>query len=95
MCIDALGSPVLIFNLLSLFLLTLKGKLTRIDGLFLGGVPERSKGPDCKSGGSAFAGSNPAPSSTIIEFRLGRIFEVLCGLPFIRRCQIGAVPVRV
>jgi hypothetical protein len=27
-----------------------------------GGVPERSKGPDCKSGGSAFAGSNPAPA---------------------------------
>lgn len=30
----------------------------------LGGIPERSKGPDCKSGGSAFAGSNPAPSTT-------------------------------
>ena len=28
-----------------------------------GGVPERSKGPDCKSGGSAFAGSNPAPTT--------------------------------
>ena len=27
-----------------------------------GGVPERSKGSDCKSDGSAFAGSNPAPS---------------------------------
>ena len=27
-----------------------------------GGFPERSKGPDCKSGGLAFAGSNPAPS---------------------------------
>ena len=26
----------------------------------LGGIPERSKGPDCKSGGTAFAGSNPA-----------------------------------
>ena len=25
-----------------------------------GGIPERSKGPDCKSGGTAFAGSNPA-----------------------------------
>lgn len=31
-----------------------------------GGVPERSKGPDCKSGGSAFAGSNPAPSTSFI-----------------------------
>ena len=27
-----------------------------------GGVPERSKGPRCKRGGSAFAGSNPAPA---------------------------------
>jgi hypothetical protein len=27
-----------------------------------GGVPERSKGPHCKCGGSAFAGSNPAPA---------------------------------
>ena len=25
-----------------------------------GEVPERSKGPDCKSGGSAFEGSNPS-----------------------------------
>ena len=33
----------------------------------LGGIPERLKGPDCKSGGSAFAGSNPAPS-TATEF---------------------------
>ena len=30
---------------------------------FLGGVPERSKGSDCKSDGIAFVGSNPAPSS--------------------------------
>jgi hypothetical protein len=29
----------------------------------LGGVPERSKGADCKSAGSAFAGSNPAPAT--------------------------------
>ena len=26
----------------------------------VGGVPERPMGPDCKSGGNAFAGSNPA-----------------------------------
>ena len=30
----------------------------------LGGVPERSKGADCKSVGSAFGGSNPPPSTT-------------------------------
>ncbi len=34
----------------------------------LGGVPERSKGSDCKSDGSAFVGSNPTPS-TIPEQR--------------------------
>ena len=28
-----------------------------------GGVPERSKGADCKSAGSAFEGSNPSPST--------------------------------
>ncbi len=28
-----------------------------------GGVPERSKGSDCKSDGSAFGGSNPPPST--------------------------------
>ena len=30
---------------------------------FVGGVPERSKGTDCKSVGSAFEGSNPSPST--------------------------------
>jgi hypothetical protein len=29
----------------------------------LGGVPERSKGSDCKSDGTAFEGSNPSPST--------------------------------
>ncbi len=33
-------------------------------GLF-GWIPKRPKGPDCKSGGTAFAGSNPAPPMTI------------------------------
>ena len=31
--------------------------------VFAGGVPERSKGADCKSAGSAFGGSNPPPST--------------------------------
>ena len=31
---------------------------------FFGGVPERSKGADCKSVGSAFGGSNPPPSTS-------------------------------
>jgi hypothetical protein len=30
---------------------------------FYGGVPERSKGPDCKSGATGFEGSNPSPST--------------------------------
>ena len=30
-----------------------------------GGVPERSNGTDCKSVGSAFAGSNPAPATEV------------------------------
>ncbi len=31
-----------------------------------GWVPEWLKGADCKSAGSAFAGSNPAPSTILI-----------------------------
>ena len=31
--------------------------------LLAGGVPERSKGADCKSAGTAFEGSNPSPST--------------------------------
>ena len=30
-----------------------------------GGVPERSKGSDCKSDGLAFEGSNPSPSTKV------------------------------
>ncbi len=30
-----------------------------------GGVPERPKGADCKSAGSAFEGSNPSPSTKL------------------------------
>src|SRR5258706_11789188 len=37
-------------------------KIARLCG-FVGGVPERSKGADCKSAGSAFEGSNPSPST--------------------------------
>ena len=39
---------------------------------FLGGVPERSKGADCKSVGSAFEGSNPSPSTRILAGIEGR-----------------------
>ena len=37
-----------------------------------GGIPERPNGPDCKSGGEAFAGSNPA-SPTFLLVSLGFI----------------------
>ena len=45
-----------------------------------GGVPERSKGSDCKSDGYAFEGSNPSPTTTI------------CGIGFCvtaKRCESG------
>src|SRR5437870_7289332 len=38
-------------------------EIARLCG-FVGGVPERSKGADCKSAGSAFEGSNPSPSTS-------------------------------
>ena len=31
--------------------------------LSFGGIPERSKGSDCKSDGYAFEGSNPSPAT--------------------------------
>ena len=31
-----------------------------------GGVPERSKGADCKSAGEAYGGSNPPPSTSFL-----------------------------
>src|SRR6266567_6629723 len=45
-------------------------EIARLCG-FVGGVPERSKGADCKSAGSAFEGSNPSPS-TSQKTRVGR-----------------------
>ena len=36
-------------------------------GRFFGGVPEWSKGTDCKSVGDAFGGSNPPPTTKSID----------------------------
>ena len=36
-----------------------------------GGVPERSKGSDCKSDGYAFEGSNPSPTTIFGEQFIG------------------------
>ena len=50
-----------------------------------GGVPERPMGPDCKSGGNAFAGSNPAAPTTLWQSCLRSGVEALkirCGLDF-------------
>ena len=46
------------------------GYVRQIGDRLTGGVPERSKGADCKSVGSAFGGSNPPPS-TIFRGRAG------------------------
>ena len=34
---------------------------------FVGGVPERSKGTDCKSVATGFEGSNPSPSTAAMK----------------------------
>ncbi|MGR1224918.1 hypothetical protein ACUVMQ_18380, partial [Aeromonas veronii] len=39
--------------------------------------PERPKGSDCKSDGSAFEGSNPSPSTIIQKTRPGAGFSHL------------------
>ena len=41
------------------------GECSRSSSEFLsfGGIPERSKGSDCKSDGYAFEGSNPSPAT--------------------------------
>ena len=44
-----------------------------------GGVPERSKGSDCKSDGYAFEGSNPSPT-TILNASGGRSFDRFAGM---------------
>src|SRR5271169_2606668 len=41
-------------------------EIARMRG-FVGGVPERSKGADCKSAGHAFEGSNPSPSTRFVR----------------------------
>ena len=38
------------------------------DFVYYGGVPEWSKGTDCKSVGDAFGGSNPPPTTILGKF---------------------------
>ena len=48
-----------------------------IISIVVGGVPEWLKGADCKSAGSAYNGSNPFSSTTLVNFSsliLGEFF---------------------
>jgi hypothetical protein len=56
----------------------------------LGGVPERSKGSDCKSDGLAFVGSNPTPSTMQSEDRL----DCRYGFDALRRGRSPCVPLK-
>ncbi len=49
-----------------------------------GGVPKRSTGADCKSAGSAFAGSNPAPSTRFFWWRDAEQFGFAGGFAQVR-----------
>ncbi len=42
---------------------------------FFGGVPEWSKGTDCKSVGNAFGGSNPPPTTTNSKSYVGGLIK--------------------
>jgi hypothetical protein len=57
-----------------------------------GGVPERSKGADCKSAGSAFGGSNPPPSTHIrvnVDDCIDRRAVSRCGRERMRTSEIN------
>ena len=49
------------------------------DTTSLGGVPERSKGTDCKSVATGFEGSNPSPSTTTTILRITAEESMHCG----------------
>ena len=55
-----------------------------------GGVPEWPKGPDCKSDGFAFVGSNPTPSTTRLRTRVAGEREGLA--PRTKRQREGLAP---
>jgi hypothetical protein len=49
-------------------MLTVEEDYSRMHGLLnFGGVPKRPTGADCKSAGYAFVGSNPTPSTKLVE----------------------------
>ncbi len=68
----------------------------------IGGVPERPKGADCKSAGSAFGGSNPPPSTKTLDFmfkniRLGEGLRGGCRImaitPAFQAGDVGSIPI--
>ena len=67
----------------------------------LGGVPERSKGSDCKSDGLAFEGSNPSPSTTYLAVyrprarRLNRVEALHGGYSSVAEPQPSKLMARV
>ena len=63
---------------ISVLRLTVALRSSKIRGLIFGGVPERSKGADCKSAGSTFGGSNPPPST--ISLKMGNVRRVCAGV---------------
>ena len=50
-----------------------------------GGVPERSKGTGCKPVGSAFAGSNPAPTIGLLRRTSAATTGLRRGIPLLKR----------
>ena len=59
----------------------------------VGGVPERPMGPDCKSGGNAFAGSNPAAPTRFAGWTCptGVLFSSLAGLSVAFKIELTSV----
>ena len=63
-------------------------------GQYPGGIPERSKGSDCKSDGHAFTGSNPVPPTKIPASPSCCGHRLASTTPSLRRCRmVGAGPV--
>ena len=69
------------------FWLTDALRSSKMCGLIFGGVPEWSKGADCKSAGSTFGGSNPPPST----ISMNRCWQDKLWLAAGRLSQMGRV----
>ncbi len=72
-----------------------KEYVVRDGALSFGGVPERSKGSDCKSDGSAFEGSNPSPTTRVLQLVKSRAKRVERGCWRFSGFTTTAYPLRV